>query len=455
LLPATVNISAGILKGNGVVNIPSTTSVIVNGARFSGLDSVNTLSVNNQGTINVLSGLGLTLQNSSLSIASGALSGSGDIDVGSGSTLIADGTVDIARIILSGGTLTANSFTYAGDIKWNSGTIDGSGSGLTTSGQVDLITGVLNTDWTIAPTGTVRWLSPDYAELEMNNATITNKGEFNISSYVDITAATLAAKNFSLSTNAVFINEGLLIIDSDAFPGIQDSDVIVFDLAFDNVGGTIAIKSGTFRIESGGFAQNLQLDAGESLQGFGTFDGTVENVGGMVSPGKSDVTAGVYKTGTLTITGDFIQRVGGNLVIKMDSTAGGLIHDQLNVKGTLNAGGGIKFAIINGKTPVELAMLLDQNFKPISSGSFANRFDSVTIPPGLNFTFSNAGVITITSSNQDLINISNQLETLFDNKELDHQQMVKAMHFIDKGVSIVTDDEEDDEKKRAPRLVCR
>ncbi len=455
LLPATVNISAGILQGSGILSIPSATSVTVNGGGFSGLDSVNTLSVSNQGTINVSPGPALTLQDSSLNITSGALSGSGDIDVRYGASLIADGTVDIARIILSGGTLTANSFTYAGNIKWDSGTINGGGSGLTTSGQVDLIAGVLNTNWTIAPTGTVKWLSPDYAELEINNATITNKGEFNIGSYVDITAATRAAKNFSLSTNAAFINEGLLIIDSDAFPDIQGPDEIVFDLIFENAGGTIAIKSGTFRIESGGVAQDLRLDAGESLQGFGTFDGNVINVAGTVSPGKSDVTAGVYKTGTLTITGDFIQQVDGDLVIKMDSTASGLIHDKLNVGGELNAGGGIKFAVINGKTPVELALLLDQSFKPISYARFANRFDSVAIPPGLNFTFSNTGLITITSSNQDLINISNQLETLFDNKELDHQQMVKAMQFIDKAVSIETNDEEDDEKKRAPRLVCR
>ncbi len=453
-LPTSVTMSGNSeIQGEGAFVISKTFTV--DGGSFHGINLQNPLVANVQSSVQLLPTKILTLNNANLIIGSMAsLGGDGGLVVSSNSSLTYDGgLIQIPKISLLGSLITNNLLSYSGNLDWNGGTI--SGTGLETSGVVDLFSGTLNTDWTITPTGVVNWSSPDYASLDVNNATITNQGEFNISSYVDVTSQTLAAKNFSTSTNASFINEGLLIIDSDAFPGVQGADEIVFDLTFDNVGGTIAIKSGTFRIESGGIAQNLKLDAGESLQGFGTFDGNVINLAGTVSPGKSDITAGVYKTGTLSITGDYIQQVDGNLIIKMDSTANGLVHDQLNVGGELNAGGGIKFAIINGKTPVELALLLDQSFKPLSYASFANRFDRVDIPLGLNFTFSDTGVISITSDSLVLNEISNQLETLFNNEELNHLQLVKAMRFIDRAESILTSDEEDDERKRAPRLVCR
>lgn len=455
-LPTSVQLSGGgQLTGTGSVDISNATTFTVAGGGFVGTDIQTPLDVNVLSSIQVLQGQSLSLNNTSLTINPGAsLTGGGGITINTGSTLNTDGLINIAQINLLGGNLFTNSqLNYAGNILWDGGTIGG--AGIATFGHVDLVSGILNTDWRITSAGTVNWLAPDTAVLQINNATITNQGEFTISSYVDIAAQVLAAKNFSTSVGAAFINEGLLIIDSDAFPGIQASDVIVFDLVFDNVGGTIGIKSGTFRIESAGVAQDLQLDAGESLQGFGTFDGNVINAGGTVSPGKSDVAAAVYQTGTLTITGNYIQQANGNLVIKMDSTANGLVHDRLNVGGELNAGGSISFTVINGKTPAQLALLLDQSFKPISYASFANRFDTVNIPPGLNFTFSDTGFISISSDSQLLNDIANQLEVLFDNRDLNHRQMVHAMKFIDRGASILKSDEEEDEKKRAPRLVCR
>ncbi len=456
ILPNAVN-TAGTLIGNGNLTIPAATTMTANDSLFSGVDSANLLLIDNQGTINIVSGQSLTLNFAELNNgATGSITGLGSVVIPNLSTLSANNGVDVARLNLSGGRLVADNFTYAGDIDWSFGAVEDAGAGgLTTSGQVNLVSGVLNTDWTIDTTGVVDWLSPSDVTLQINNGIITNKGKFTISSYVDLQSQALSGKNI-VSSTAQFINEGLLIIDADAFPGVQDPDVIVFDLIFDNVGGTIGIQSGTFRVESGGVAQDLVLDAaGESLQGYGTFDGNVVNTAGTVSPGKSDLVNSVFNTGTLSITGDYTQGVNGALVIKLDSTVSGLLHDRLNVAGTLNAGGDIRFAVINGKTPVQLALLLDQSFIPLSYGTFANRFDTVDIPQGLNFTFSNTGVISISSDSQVLNDIANQLEVLFDNTELNHPQLVRAMRRIDEGVKVAIGDEEDDEKKRAPRLVCR
>jgi hypothetical protein len=459
ILPSTLNLSGGaVLSGVGNLDILSTNTVNVNGATLQGLSTG--LNVNNQGSINVASGQALVLDNASLSnAASGALSGPGELMISFGSDFSSGGTVDVARIFLDGGTLTANSFDYAGDLIWDSGTVDGSGTGLTTSGDVSLVQGSLNTDWTITPAGTVTWQGSDINSLTIaSNATITNQGTFTIESFVDTSEQLRTeAKNLYGLTGAAFINQGTLVIDADAFPGVASADTVVFSLDFTNDNGTIAIKSGTFRIENGsGVQQDLVLDqAGDSLQGFGTFDGNVVNQAGTVSPGRSDTTNGVFTTGTLTITGDFIQQFDGDLIIKMDSTASGLLNDTLVVEGQLAAGGDVKFAVVNGKTPTQLALLIDQSFKPLEFGTLAGRFDTVEIPPGLNFTFSDTGVISISSDSPLLNNIASQIEALFENNDLSFAQIIRAMRSIDRGVRAEFGDSDEEGDERAPRLVCR
>ena len=65
-------------------------------------------------------------------------------------------------------------------------------------------------------------------------------------------------------------------------------------------------------------------------------------------------------------------------------------------------------------------------------------------------------MITITSDSTELNKIANQLEVLFENDDLNHQQMVQAMKFVDRRVELLgPTDEEEDERKRAPRLVCK
>ncbi len=246
VLPTSVTMSGSSeIQAEGNLVISASTSLIVDGGSFIGSNTQNPLLVAVQSSsIQVQQGKVLALNNTELTVnAMSRLTGGGSISISSGSSLVANTPLQIARIELVGGTLKANNLNYAGDMLWDTGTING--TGLTTSGRVDLVSGVLGTDWLITPTGTVNWFSPDTSILQINNP----------------------------------------------------------------------------------------------------------------------------------------------------------------------------FRIINQGT----------------------------------FTFKD----TVVVSNEDMDKVSNLLETLFDSGELDHQQMVKAMSFVDKVASIETEDEEDDEKKRAPRLVCK
>ena len=361
---------------------------------------------------------------------------------------------------LNTGSITgAQNLSVAGTFKWDDGLVAGGtgGTGFTTSGTVELLNGLLSTDWTVTPTGVVNWLGDSFNQLIITNATITNEGRFNIRSAVATGSSgqaqlrDTAGRDFSTSTGAVFINKGGLILGD--LTG-NNLDPIIFNLDFTNDGGSIGILSGTFKITD---AQNnpvdLVLNNGSQLQGFGTFEGNVVNAGGVVTPGRDAL--GLADTGTLTVNGNFTQLDGGALNVNLDSTIGGLLNSELAVTGQMTAGGSINFNVINGKSATQLALLLDQSFTPISFGSFAGKFASVSVPAALNFSFSDTGEVTIGSSNQQLINISNQLEDLISRDELSFVDIVDAMRFIDRKVKVRAKDDEEDEDKRAPKLVCK
>lgn len=445
ILPSTVNIgNGGLLSGNGTLSLAAGSQVIVAGGIFAGVDSANLLSVDNAGSIDVVASQTLSLINAVLSNSgSGSLSGAGGVQVSNGGQLSADSLVDIARIqLVNGGTLIANNFTFAGNLDWQDGTVTGSGEGLTTTGQVDLLTGSLtDANWTVASTGSVLWQGTDRDGFVINNAILTNLGEFTVSSAVDGSVADKLLS--SPASDGQFINENLLLIDAN-------EDSVVFDLVFDNQ-GTLGIESGSF-----GLAGNdlVLAQAGANLQGFGTFVGNVINSAGVVSPGRTDIANNVFQTGTLTIDGNYTQGANGTLVIELDSTLSGLLHDTLDVSGQLNADGLINFSIINNRTISEIALLIDQSFRPLRYGSFVGRFSDVRIPQGLNFSLSDNGLISI-SSNSDLLNqLSNELEVLLSARNLSYGDMVSALKYLERQARFFFNDN-DDEERRSPRLVCK
>lgn len=281
----------------------------------------------------------------------------------------------------------------------------------------------------------------------------TNNGEAIARIILD--GGTLNANNFiyggnlnwrsGLITGSGFTNQGMFVVGVD-----QGSATDVFDLSaltFVN-DGDIGIASGIFNT-----GQPLIIEAGESLQGFGTFNGNVFNQAGIVSPGRNDILNDVYQTGTLTINGNYTQGANGVLALDLDSTLGGLLHDRLIVTSQLTADGEVAFGIINNKSVAEIALLIDQSFVPLVASDFAGRFSSVSIPPGLNFTLSDTGVITITSNVEFLNQLANELEVLLGRDGLNHVEIVRAMKFIDRRFRISRDEE--DEEDGAPRLVCK
>jgi len=287
----------------------------------------------------------------------------------------------------------------------------------------------------------------------LDGGSIINQGELTIL----ISAAGDGQKTLTRSgTTEILRNEGLLLVND--IPGGE----IVIESGFDNAGGGIGLIAGTLRIDSNGdgVGDDLVLDQNEFLQGFGTYDGTVRNQAGFVSPGRNDQVANVYEAGQLTITGDYQQGAAGLLQMDLDSTASGLLADQLVVGGDLVAGGTLNFEIINNKSVLEIAALIDQSFQPfVIGGSFANRFDTVVIPDGLDFSLGEGGVITIGSDNPYLNLIADELQALIDNSELSFAEVAEALRPPERRIRLLRSrleqDEEEERRRGGPRLVCR
>ena len=329
---------------------------------------------------------------------------------------------------------------------WNSGTVDG--TGLTTSALVNLNAGSLNTDWLITSSGVVDWTGNTSGDLIITDATITNQGEFKIAgqSNVNTSTANQANKNFSASSLARFINQGILLIDGG-------DDTVEFDLTFENIGGTIEIVSGIFKLADN---VDLELGQGATLQGFGTFDGNVVNTAGIVTPGNVDPANVASETGTLTITGNYTQGVDGTLLIKLDIIDQVLLSDQLAVTGLFTADGAINFSIVNNAPVDQVAeALLVSGFTPVSFGTFAGRFSDTNVPAGLGFTFNDDGTISIVPTSK-FEETTNEVVDLIDSGLLDFTEIVEAMKFLEQiEIVIIDSEDDDDDEERAPRLVCK
>ncbi len=86
----------------------------------------------------------------------------------------------------------------------------------------------------------------------------------------------------------------------------------------------------------------LVINAGGTLAGSGTIDGSVIN-GGVISPG------GTNALGTLVINGDYTQKPGGTLEMEVASTRA---FDQLKISGAASLDGTLDVHFLNGFVPV-------------------------------------------------------------------------------------------------------
>lgn len=453
ILPATVSLStSSALSGIGSLTIPAATTVTVQGgAVFAGQDSANLLTVDNLGTIDVLTGQTLTLSNAELINDSGSLTGGGQLILPTFGTLTASSGIDIAELYLVGGLLNANSLTYGGFLDWTFGTVadTDSGTGLATTGQVNLLSGTLTTDWTVDSTGDVFWTGTEFDELVIQNATISNFGDFTIESFAyDPDQLIVSDRSFSASTNATFENHsgGELVIDAN-------DDIVDFtNVSYVDQGGVIGLESGTFTL---GTSNDLVLDSGGSLQGFGTFAGNVNNLNGKVSPGATGVSI-PDEIGTLTITGNLSQGAESTLEINIDSTG----TDVMSIGGSLLADGAVDFGAINGASDAQVQQVVASGFDPVSYSAISGEFSTVTLRGNYGFDYSAdgtliVGVVPNPVGAED--RVIQQIESLLESNQLDYGEFVESMAGLGGDVFEVLFANEigEDEDEKAPRLVCK
>jgi hypothetical protein len=380
------------------------------------------------GTRTINDGFALTSTGGSLVINGGTLDQTASI------TLPATMTIALQN---AGAITNAQNLTIAGTFNWVDGLVSATGAGFTTSGVTNLFSGELDADWLITSGGIVHWRGGNLNQFVVNGSTITNQGVFNIVSF-DSGGATrpLLSKLLASTLGGAFINAGTLVIDSNAGPNGEPADSVLFNLDFDNRGGDIIIKSGTL-----GLSGPLTLDAGESLQGNGTFIGDVINTAGIVAPGTPVVLGTPVSAGALNIQGNFTQGPAGTVSIRLDTASGPeLDFGVLNVSGNLNAGGRITFDLINGSTQTTVNNRLSSvtNFEPVVFASFAGQFSDVAIPAGLNFDYSaDGGGLSIT--NGTVSNVVNQLQTLFESENLTFEDLVIEIKFIEDDTAVADD----------------
>jgi hypothetical protein len=142
---------------------------------------------------------------------------------------------------------------------------------------------------------------------------------------------------------AEFVNKGRFVMDRSVTP--STGSVAVENMAFENLGGTVELASGTLRLGSVGYTQYsgathltggslssggpIELRGG-SLAGTGTITGNLYNFGGTVAPG-SPAQAG--STGILNIAGNIRQEPHGILKVNLKGSRPGSGFDQLRVTG--------------------------------------------------------------------------------------------------------------------------
>ena len=140
--------------------------------------------------------------------------------------------------------------------------------------------------------------------------------------------------------------------------------------------GALTLDGGSIEAKGG-----LQLASGAELQGIGTVEGSVINLG-LISPGASP--------GTLTLEGAFEQRDSGALKIQLASNA---LYDRLALDAAALLGGSLQIELLDGFTPAsddEFAILSAANI----SGRFDNALDKLTFGAGtFDVVYSATGVV--------------------------------------------------------------
>ncbi len=164
--------------------------------------------------------------------------------------------------------------------------------------------------------------------------------------------------------------------------------------------GTINLLSGTLTIAFPSFTQttgSINLDGGilksinnpleiqgGSIFGSGAILGSIDNTGGVISPGHSP--------GIINETGSFSQLTRAVLEIQIDGPNAATDYDQLIVSGSAALGGILRVKVEKGFAPE-----LSAQFKILKAASLVGTFTTLELPPGLSVNYTSTGVVIVVS----------------------------------------------------------
>ena len=182
----------------------------------------------------------------------------------------------------------------------------------------------------------------------------------------------------------VVAGETLYITGSGSGPVFNQSGTLNVLGTFNN-GGAYNTTGGTTTVQSGGqiISSTTIALTGGTLRGTGTVTTpTLNNSGGTVRPGSSP--------GVLTLSGNYVQSVGGTLAIDIAGTAVGTGYSRLVVSGNVSLAG--ELGVTNTIQPAG-----GQQFQVVT-GNVSGTFGSVSLsgPPSYDIAY-NPGDVTLTA----------------------------------------------------------
>ena len=311
----------------------------------------------------------------------------GNLYADAGSTLVLNCTgsnaLNVTRGVIGGAGMTVNQ----GNFVWMGGNVVGS---LTNQ----------SSQFTIQDTGGMIGVYEASSGTLTNAGTITHAAGATLyltygSTLSNLTGAVYDLQgntytgNYPNNASAAFNNAGLLRKSGSGTASISG-------VSFNNTGmvevdsGTLSIGSytqtaGTTDLNGGGleFSSPAQILGGQLL-GSGTINGSVVNIGGLLSPGRSP--------GSIILNGDYTEGTAGALLFELGGLAGGQF-DFLDVNGTASLGGTLEISLLDGYHP-----MLGDSFRVMDFNSRTGDFDSIQALGASGFQFTteyNADSLTL------------------------------------------------------------
>ncbi len=321
----------GAFGGDRFLNAPLDNQGTINISSDSGL-SVNPPSAlnaqhMNSGTINVTDG-NLTVTQSG---TSPTFANPGTVNVSAGQTFdISGGTFTS----FSGGTLLEGTYNLGGTFQFN-------GAAITTNQATIVLDG--------AGGGLARIVNESSADALANFSTNTAGASFTIQN----------GRNFT--TAGALANAGNLTVGSGSSLTVGG-------------GGNYTQTSGTTTVDGTLSAALVDIQAG-LLRGSGTVTGNVANAG-QVAPGTSP--------GVLINDGNYSQTANAGLNIEIGGLTLGSQFDQLQVNGTVTLDGTLNISLLNGfvPTPGDQFVILNKTSGGVISGNFTNQTEGTVFSVG-------------------------------------------------------------------------